>query len=296
MRWNGVKAFSIAFCLTAAVLAPLIYGICLLSQWQEETLEQEVTQSESSIIISTPTAENCMTILICIVGSDATSFGLLRLDALDNCIYYTALPSEGVLINGDATPTLAESYSAAGPARVAELLRSTLEITIDHYLAITDTRLPELTASYGSVRVGLTGSLTAEALDGLGISGTVSEWTVSEMQAFTTLLSAEITAKQTLYTPESLARVRCAFWEAWLRDKRSLLPSTIPDALRSISASILSDISATDLYLLGDTLEFLANNQAEVVPIALTGDWNRNAGLYQFNDDTLNALAIFAQE
>ncbi|MFI3170314.1 MAG: hypothetical protein R3Y06_10255 [Faecalibacterium sp.] len=294
MRYSSARAFGIAFCLTAAVLAPLIYGVYLLSQWQAKEIEEEqVAQSESGIVITTPTSQNCMTILLCVVGEESTGFGLLRLDAMENVIYYAALPSEGVLLNGNATPTLAESYTAAGPARVAQLLRETLGIEIDHYLAITDTRLPTLAAEYGSVRVGLSGALSSAVLSFLEIDGSVSEWTVSEMQAFSADLKEEITQDQTDVTPETLASVRNAFWEGWLRDKLTQLPATLPDALRNISASILSDISATDLYTLADTLEFLANNDAQVVPVPLVGDWNRSAGQYLFNDDTLAAFSVF---
>ncbi len=293
MRYSSVHAFGIAFCLTAAVLAPLIYGVSLLSQWQATKIEEEAAQSESGIVITTPTSENCISILVCIVGEEDTSFGLLSLNAMQNTIYYAALPSEGVLMNGTATPTLAESYAAAGPARVSQLLSQTLGITIDRYIAITESRLPELAEEYGSVRVALSGALSSAELAGLGIDGAVSEWTLSSMQAFAQTLGAQITTDQTLLTPQSLANVRNAFWEAWLRDKLSLLPTTLPDALRNISASILSDISATDLYTLADTLEFLANGDAQVVPIALAGEWNRAEGTYLFNDDTLEALAPF---
>ncbi len=65
MKYSGVRAFGIAFCLTAAVLAPLIYGVHLLAQWQEQEIqEQQVAQSESNIRIATPTEENCITILV----------------------------------------------------------------------------------------------------------------------------------------------------------------------------------------------------------------------------------------
>ncbi len=294
MKYGGVRAFGIAFCLTAAVLAPLIYGVYLLTQWQEkEIAQEEVAQSESGIVIETPREENCTSILICVVGEQTTSFGLLYLNAMENVIYYAALPAEGVLINGDATPTLAESYEAAGPARVAQLLSGTLGVRIDCYLSLTAARLPEVADQFGSVRVGLSGALSTAELAALGLDGTVSEWTVSQMQSFTETLYSQITRDQTTLTPESLANARAAFWETWLRDKLTLLPTALPDALRSVSSSILSDISATDLYTLADTLEFLANNDAQVVPISLEGDWNRSAGTYLFNDDTLAALAPF---
>ncbi len=297
MRYSGVRAFGIAFCLTAAVLAPLISGVYLVTQWQaNEIQEEQVAQHESGIVITNPTSSNCVTILVCLVGDTQTSFGLLRLDAMENVIYYAALPAEGILLNGSATPTLAESYTAAGPARVTQLLEGTLGIEIDRYIAITDTRLPEITSALGSVRVGLSGALSSETLALLEIEGAVSEWTVSEMQSFARSLSEKITQDQTDFTPETLANLRCAFWEAWIRDKLAYLPTTLPDALRSISSSILSDLSATDLYDLADTLEFLANRQAQVVPIALEGDWNRSEGVYLFNDDTLAALSVFMAE
>ncbi len=296
MKYRGLRVFSIAFCLTAAVLAPLVYGVYLLMQWQSQSLEQEVTQSQSGIPITLPSEAHCITILTCIVGTDATSFGLLRLDAVENCIYYAALPSEGVLVNGNDTPTLAQSYAAAGPARVAQLLESTLSIEIDHYLAISETRLPDLTTAFGSVRVGLSGALPTTTLDLLAVDGTVTAWTTTQMQTFLALFQEKITPSQTDFTPELLANIRNTFWESWLRDKLSALPTALPDALRSISASILSDLSATDLYLLDETLSFLADGQAQVVPIPLVGDWNRSAELYQFTDETLLAYAIFRDD
>ncbi len=286
MRMTSAKAFSIAFCLTAAVLIPLIFGVYWLSQWQNSTGEQDVAQSQTGVSISLPSDENCMSVLVCITG-DEPSFVLVLLDAPNNEITLTAIPSQGVLLNGSDATTVAESYASAGPARVTQLLNATLGLSIGNYLAISQSNFNTLASGYGSVRVGLSGALDTDQLAAVGeTEGTVQDWSIEEIQAFL----AEISADDAIFTPQSVAAVRGAFWETWLRDKLSLLPSALPDGLRALSSSLLTDISATGLYTLGDTLEFLANGNAGVSYVTLPGSWNATTARYEFSDDTLAVL------
>ena len=73
-----------------------------------------------------------------------------------------------------------------------------------------------------------------------------------------------------------------------------LLPASLPQGLREKSASLLTDLTAGELYTLEETLEFLANQSAAVSAAPLPGDWDRAAGLYSVNEDSRAAVqALF---
>ena len=55
-------------------------------------------------------------------------------------------------------------------------------------------------------------------------------------------------------------------WVAFFRQELELLPAALPDALRAHSSSLLTDLTAQDLLILDDTLEFLADRSAAVPP------------------------------
>ena len=82
-------------------------------------------------------------------------------------------------------------------------------------------------------------------------------------------------------------------WDAFFRQNRELLPSTLPQALRENSSALLTDLTAQDYYLLETILEFLANNTAPVQSDALPGSWEPDTGLYRLNDDSRAAVQTF---
>ena len=65
----------------------------------------------------------------------------------------------------------------------------------------------------------------------------------------------------------------------------------LPQALRSVSASLLTDLTALDLDTLDRTLEFLANNEAQIETQVLPGD--EQAGRYALNEESLAAVQSF---
>ena len=68
-------------------------------------------------------------------------------------------------------------------------------------------------------------------------------------------------------------------------------PGALPQALRSVSASLLTDLTALDLDTLDRTLEFLANNEAQIETQVLPGD--EQAGRYTLNEESLAAVQSF---
>ena len=94
--------------------------------------------------------------------------------------------------------------------------------------------------------------------------------------------------------PAHKAAARAAVWDAFFRQELELLPATLPDALRTHSPSLLTDLTAQDLLILEDTLEFLADRTASVHAGALPGDWDADAGRYTLTEDSRAAVqALF---
>ena len=75
------------------------------------------------------------------------------------------------------------------------------------------------------------------------------------------------------------------------RPSAELLPTTLPDALRGVSSLLLTDLTALDYDALGRTLEFLANNEAQIETQVLPGD--EQAGRYTLNEESLAAVQSF---
>lgn len=81
---------------------------------------------------------------------------------------------------------------------------------------------------------------------------------------------------------------RAAVWDAFFRQELELLPAALPDALRAHSSSLLTDLTAQDLLILDDTLEFLADRSAAIHTEALPGGWDGEH--YTLTDDSHAAV------
>ena len=88
--------------------------------------------------------------------------------------------------------------------------------------------------------------------------------------------------------PAHKAAARAAVWDAFFRQELELLPATLPDALRAHSSSLLTDLTAQDLLILEDTLEFLADRSAAIHAEALPGGWDGEC--YTLTDDSHAAV------
>ena len=252
---SGWRPFWAALGAALLVLLPLVGGTILLTH---HTLRQrlQTADPQSGIAVSLPRAEHRLSLLVCTPQTEANpGFLLLYLNASQNCIRLLSLPGETLVPFGSGETTLAACYAAAGPARCREALLEALFLPEEtQYLALSSSVLSAVADRYGMLRVGFSGALTAEEL---AVSG----------------LSSGVQALPQSIPPQHKAAARAAVWDAFFRQDLELLPSTLPEALRTHSSSLLTDLTAQDLLRLEETLEFLANEAAPVHAEALPGEW-----------------------
>lgn len=301
MRATGPKAFWLSFFITLGVVLPLMGSFALWAVWQNKDAAP-AQQPQSGVPVRTPGPEHCYSLLIT-VACEQPAFVLLRLDAVQNALTVEALPGQSVLLGQAGSVLLADSYAAAGPARAAELLAETLNIPIDRYLALTPEALCAALKDAGLVRLNLTGLLTEEEQAELGLAGPVQEYSPETAAEFLAGMDARL-------PPERAGALRAAIWEAFLRQNLETLPAALPNGLRSVSSRLLTNLTAADLYTLGQTLNFLAagpaaaplpqGETAEEDPQAapagdgalritagvLPGRWNPQSGRYEFSEET----------
>lgn len=264
MHKNGWRPFWAALGAALLVLLPLVGGTVLLTRQMVRTRIQ-TAQPQSGVPIQLPRAEHRMTLLLCTAG-EQPGFLLVYLNAAQNSLNLLAVPGElTVSFNGE-TASLAHCYGAAGPARCRQALLEVLGLPEDmFYLALSPAVLEKTASRYGPVRVGFSGALTADELAETGLSAAVQSISAKEAHA---LLSG---------------------WDAG----STLLPATLPDALRASSTALLTDFAAQDYTLLGTVLEFLANNSALPHAEALPGAWDAKAGTYTVTDASRAAVQTF---
>ena len=264
MKEKGWRPFWAALLAALLVLLPLVGGTVLLTRRSLRT--RLASRPQSGVAIRQPKEENRLSLLVCIAPTETTAPGflLLYLNASQNCIHALALPGELTVPFGADETALSDCYRAAGPARCREALLSALSLPEDtHYLALAPSVLQAIADRYGMLRVGFSGALTAEELALTGCS--------SNVQAIS---------------------ARAAVWDAFFRQELELLPVALPDALRAHSSSLLTDLTAQDLLILDDTLEFLADRSAAIHTEALPGEWDGEC--YTLTDDSHAAVqALF---
>jgi hypothetical protein len=298
MQSSGWKGFWFGFWVTALVLVPLVGGTVLLEQRQSQARTQ-VAQDASGVAVALSKAEDRLAALICVPG-DEPAFVLVGLDADANRLALLAVPAECAVPFGDGESTLRACYAAAGPARCVQGLNAALaeaarsenaqaeesETTaqIERYLALSAETLAKITADYGPLRVGLSGVLTAQQLAACGQTEAMQEWEASAAHEFL--------ASQQDWLPTTRCALRAAVWEAFFRQKLEKLPTTLPTALRKYSSSLLTDLTAGELYTLEETLEFLADQGAVASGAVLPGEWDEEDGVYRL--DAASAAAVQA--
>ena len=284
METKGWKSFWTALWVSLLVLLPLVAGTAVLAQRQAAG-RVRASESQSGVPVQLPREENHLTLLACVAGDDP-AFVLLYLNADQNCIHLLAVPGQLAVPFSDGEASLTDCYAAAGPARCLQGLRAVLDLPEDaHYLAATPETLAGLCDGYGSLRVGFSGALSPEELARFEQAG-VGDWDGVSAHAFLEELAASL-------PPASTAAARAAVWDAFFRQNLDALPASLPDALRSASASLLTDLTAADLLTLEDTLELLANGQAAVTSGVLPGRWDRAGGLYTLDEEADAAVQAF---
>ena len=285
---RGWDPFWASLLAALLVLVPLVGGTALLSRQQLRTQLRQAARSESGIPIRLPKADDQLTVLLCVPG-EQPGFLLAYLNASQNCVHLLSVPAALTVPFAEGEATLAQCYAAAGPARCREALTETLALPQDtRYLALSPAVLERIAGRYGPVRVSLSGALTDDELARYGRSRAVQG--ISAGDAHELLCQLQVDAA---LSPQRTAAARAAVWDAFFRQNLDLLPTTLPDALRGVSSSLLTDLTALDYDALERTLEFLANNAASIEAQALPGDWDTATGTYTVTDASRAAVQTF---
>ena len=286
MRSGGWKPFWAALFASLLVLVPLVGGTVLLSRQQLRTQLRQAARSESGVPIQLPKTTDQLTVLLCVSG-EQPGFVLAYLNASQNCVHLLSVPAVLTVPFAEEETSLARCYSAAGPARCREALAQVLALPEGtRYLAFSPDVLERIASRYGPVRVGFSGAMTAGELARYGRDSRVQGLSAAEAHGFLTGMDADAVVPQA-----HRAAARGAVWDAFFRQNLDLLPGALPQALRSVSASLLTDLTALDLDTLDRTLEFLANNEAQIETQVLPGD--EQAGRYTLNEESLAAVQSF---
>ena len=286
MRSGGWKPFWAALFASLLVLVPLVGGTVLLSRQQLRTQLRQAARSESGVPIQLPKITDQLTVLLCVSG-EQPGFVLAYLNASQNCVHLLSVPAVLTVPFAEEETSLARCYAAAGPARCREALAQVLALPEGtRYLAFSPDVLERIASRYGPVRVGFSGAMTAGELARYGRDSRVQGLSAAEAHGFLTGMDADAVVPQA-----HRAAARGAVWDAFFRQNLDLLPGALPQALRSVSASLLTDLTALDLDTLDRTLEFLANNEAQIETQVLPGD--EQAGRYTLNEESLAAVQSF---
>lgn len=275
---GGLKTFWISFFLTLAILLPLLGGFAFYGIWKQNTAKPaEIAQT--GIPIQNATEENDQTILVAVVAEEP-AFVLLRLNGLDGNVRISPVPAQSVLVAPNGPTLLKDSYTTAGPGRAAVLLGETLNVEIDHYLAITPASIGTAWNGMEPLRVNLTGLLNPDELLKLGLSeNPVVSLAPEDATEFLNRLEL---------TPIRLGRIRGAIWDAALRQQQDLLAQMLIDGLKKTSGSLLTDLTVTDMYTLQKTLNFLAKKDAVVEAQPIPGQYDSVQDRYEFNEESIS--------
>ena len=285
---RGWDPFWASLLAALLVLVPLVGGTALLSRQQLRTQLRQAARSESGIPIRLPKADDQLTVLLCVPG-EQPSFLLAYLNASQNCVHLLSVPAALTVPFAEGEATLAQCYAAAGPARCREALTEALALPQDtRYLALSPAVLERIAGRYGPVRVSLSGALTDDELARYGRSRAVQGISAGDAHELLCQLQADVALP-----PQRTAAARAAVWDAFFRQNLDLLPTTLPDALRGVSSSLLTDLTALDYDALERTLEFLANNAASIEAQALPGDWDTATGTYTVTEASRAAVQTF---
>ena len=285
-KHRGWNPFWAALGAALLVLLPLVGGTVLFSRRQLRSQLRQAAQSQRGVAVQLPRESDRLTVLVCTAG-EQPGFVLAYLNASQNCVHLLAIPAGLQVAFADGEAALADCYAAAGPARCRQALAGCLPLPEDtRYLALSAAVLERVTARYGPVRVGFSGAMTAGELARYGRDSKVQGLSAGEAHSFLTTLDADALVPQA-----HRAAARGAVWDAFFRQNLDLLPAALPQALRSVSASLLTDLTALDLDTLERTLEFLANNEARIETQTLPG--TEEGGHYTLNAESLAAVQSF---
>lgn len=288
MRSGGWRPFWAALGAALLVLLPLMGGTVLLSRQRLRTQLRQAAQSQSGVPIPAAVPD-VMSLLVCTAPSSDEAlpeFLLVYLDPSQQRISLLSVPAQLCVPFAQTDVSLAKCYTSAGPARCRQALASVLPLPENtHYLALSVSTLESIADRYGAVRLSLAGALSSEALERHGQTGGVQALLAADARALLCQLEQDAAL-----SPADCAAVRAAVWDAFVRQNLDLFPSTLPDALRRYSSSLLTDWTALDYAALGEVLEFFTPGEVFVESHVLPGEWDAQSGTYSLTEASLAAV------
>ena len=274
--------------LTLLLVIPMMGTVVFFaSQRTEQQMLQQAAADQSRV--SEPAGARNSHRLLLAVQAESPAFLLLRLDGPQQAVIFCALPGELVLQAPSGTTTLGECYLTAGPARAAELLKDTLGIAPDAYLAATANTFASIWGEDADIRFDTASVLSAEERKELDCAEeTVLELTPAQGTAFLGQ-AAKLPGQQ----PANMAKVRGALWAAFFRQNPQHL-ATLGEGVRGAGGQTLTDLRAQDLYDLEETLTWLSTATGYHVDY-LTPELSRTAGGWQLTEESLQMVQILLE-
>lgn len=259
MRSNrGIFWYSLG--LTLLLLLPMVLTVAFFTdQYQKQQLLRQASAADSTLHIE-PGAQGVYTLLL-VVQQEEPAFVLARADGPQQTVTLCALPGSLCVSAPSGTTTLAECALSAGAGRAAQLLVGTVATGETaapalHYIAATPATWADCAGRTASARIDTASLLDAAARTRLGYGE-------DPIAVCTAAQATELIAQLQAALPGAGegCMARAAVWAAFLRQDPALLAG-LPDGLRSRSARLLTDLLATDLNALGETLAYLSARTA----------------------------------
>ena len=250
---RGIFWYSLG--LTLLLLLPMILTVAFFAdQYQKQQLLRRASAADSTLRIE-PGAQGIFPLLL-VIQQEEPAFLLVRADGPQQTLTFCALPGSLRVDAPSGTTTLANCTLAAGAGRAAQLLCGTVATGESaapalHYIAATPATWAACAGSDALVRFDTAALLTPAARQALGYGREpVAECTAAQAGA--------------LIGASAQADARAAVWAAFARQNPALL-AAFPAGLRSQSARLLTDLLATDVSALEDTLTYLSARPAPAV-------------------------------
>lgn len=251
--------------LTCLALVPMCAAVLFFADQRQQQAELELAAAAGRGEVGIDAGAQNTHRLLLAVQTEEPEFLILRIDAPARTITLCAVPGQTLVDAPQGRTTLADCYLAAGPARAAQLLESTLGVGPDAYFAATPDTYAQMIGADTTARFDTAAALTLEERRALGYGeDNVAQLTPDSTEEFLQTLRTGMSA------PDA-AQLRAAVWAAYLRQNPARL-TLLADAAREQSARTLTDLTAQDLYYLADTLTYLhGRSEAAIEYTVLSG-------------------------
>ena len=244
---SRVGLFGASLLLTLSLLLPMLAAAAFfVDQRQQQRDLRQAAGAQSGVPVEQG-AQSVHRLLLAVQG-DVPQFFLLRADAPAHTLTLCALPSDLLVQAPAGQTTLADCYMAAGPARAAQLLTATLGAGPQAYFAATADTWRTFADEDASFEVNTAPLLSEELRRELDLTAPMLTLTAGQ-------LGGLIARAQT--AGADAPALRAALWAALLRQNPDTLTG-LAEAARQASARTLTDLTATDLHELEQTLCWLA--------------------------------------